>query len=249
MQKCKLEVLPKSILFDKTNSRLVCCGTRQRDCGGHPVSNPAPHVGGAMTSRQVCCTIDYNKIKRNMDRWRDEILETKRMDATGGIYTVPVEAVVRKIDEGIEEATFPLLPGNFVLRADEQAEPVYYGKGTAPQPLDIFLAGIGMCMASIYGEAAADLKLKIDSVEVGVRGDLDMEGIFDLSGDGYGARPGFSKIGYTVRVESSEPSENIRMLMNLVERRCPAHNTVMHGTHGVFNYFLNGEKFSIGPAA
>lgn len=202
-----------------------------------------------MASRQVCCTIDYNKIKRNMDRWRAEIRETKGTDAAERIYTVPVEAVVRKIDEGIEEATFPLLPGNFVLRADEQAEPVYYGKGTAPQPLDIFLAGIGMCMASIYGEAAADLRLKLDSVEVGVRGDLDMEGILDLSGDGYGARPGFSRIAYTVRVQSNEPSENIRDLVNFVERRCPAHNTVMHGTNGVFNYFLNGEKFSICPAA
>jgi uncharacterized OsmC-like protein len=198
-----------------------------------------------MTRGQICCTIDYNKIKRNMDRWRDEIRQTKQTDGTGGIYTVPVEAVVRKIDEGIEEATFPLLQGDFVLRADEQAEPVYYGKGTAPQPLDIFLAGIGMCMASIYGEAAADLGMKIDSVEVGVRGDLDMEGILDLSGDGYGARPGFSKIGYTVRVQSAEPTENIRQLVNFVERRCPAHNTVMHGTQGVFNYFLNGENLAI----
>jgi uncharacterized OsmC-like protein len=193
-------------------------------------------------TRQACCTIDYAKIKRNMDRWRDKIREVKQSGADRTIYTLPVEAVVRKIDEGIEEASFPLLPENFTLRADEQAEPVYYGKGTAPQPLDFFLAGIGMCMASIYGEAAADLGTKIDSVEVGVRGDLDMEGILDLGGDGYGSRPGFSKIWYTVKLQSDEPAEKVWELVHFVERRCPAHNTVMHGTQGIFNYLLNGEK-------
>lgn len=198
-----------------------------------------------MATRQVCCTIDYGKVKRSMDRWRDEIRSTKARTASDEIYCVPVEAVVRKIDEGIEEATFPLLPGNFVLRADEQAEPVYYGKGTAPQPLDIFLAGIGMCMASIYGEAAADLGLKVDSVEVGVRGDLDMEGILDLSGDGYGSRPGFSRIWYTVKLQSNETDDKIRQLIGFVERRCPAHNTVMRGTQGVFDFFLNGAKFAV----
>lgn len=197
-----------------------------------------------MKQGQACCTIDYKKIKRNMDRWRNEIREKKHGDVCAEIYTLPVEAVVRKIDEGIEEATFPLLPGNFVIRADEQAEPIYYGKGTAPQPLDIFLAGIGMCMASIYGEAAADLELQLDSVEVGVRGDLDMEGILDLGGDGYGPRPGFSKIWYTVKLQSDEPAEKIRELVNFVERRCPAHNTVMHGTQGLFNYLLNGQSLS-----
>jgi uncharacterized OsmC-like protein len=198
-----------------------------------------------MATKQVCCTIDYGKVKRSMDRWRDEIRSTKARNNSDEIYCLPVEAVVRKIDEGIEEATFPLLTGNFVLRADEQAEPVYYGKGTAPQPLDIFLAGIGMCMASIYGEAAADLGLAVDSVEVGVRGDLDMEGILDLNGDGYGPRPGFSRISYTVKLQSNEAADKIRQLIGLVERRCPAHNTVMHGTHGVFDFFLNGARFSV----
>ena len=198
-----------------------------------------------MATRQACCTIDYSKVKRSMDRWRDEIRSSKAKTASDEIYCVPVEAVVRKVDEGIEEATFPLLPGDFVLRADEQAEPVYYGKGTAPQPLDIFLAGIGMCMASIYGEAAADLGLKIDSVEVRVRGDLDMEGILDLNGDGYGSRPGFSRIQYTVNLQSDETADKIRELIGFVERRCPAHNTVMHGTQGIFDFFLNGAKFAV----
>jgi len=198
-----------------------------------------------MSRTEVCCTIDYAKVKRSMDRWRDEIRATKKKSPSNEIYTVPVEAVVRKIDEGIEEATFPLLPGNFVLRADEQAEPVYYGKGTAPQPLDIFLAGIGMCMASIYGEAAADLGIKVESVEVRVRGDLDMEGILDLQGDGYGSRPGFSTIWYTVSLQSSEPVDKVRELIRFVERRCPAHNTVMNGTRGVFSFNVNGEKFDL----
>ncbi len=199
-----------------------------------------------MATRQVCCSIDYRKVKRSMDRWRDTIRKDPGFDTPGHEpYSLPVEAVVRKVDEGIEEATFPLLPGNFVLRCDEQAEPVYYGKGTAPQPLDIFLAGIGMCMASIYGEAAADMGLTIDAIEIRVRGDLDMEGILDLHGDGYGRRPGFSKIAYTVHVASKERPQRLRELLSAVERRCPAHNTVLHGTRGDFTYLVNGDPFPL----
>lgn len=202
-----------------------------------------------MSTRKVCCTIDYEKIKRSMDRWRQQIRDEKKYSKANEIFTVPVEAVVRKIDEGIEEATFPLLPGDFVLRADEQAEPVYYGKGVAPQPLDIFLAGIGMCMASIYGEAAADLNMGLDAVEVGVRGDLDMEGILDLDGDGYGPRPGFTQINYTVKLQSSESPAKLRKLIQFVEKRCPAHNTVMRGTKGVFQFFLNGDSLTLDGSA
>lgn len=198
-----------------------------------------------MTTRQVCCTIDYQKIKHSMDRWRDVIRKNPAFGKEGGErYSVPVEAVVRKVDEGIEEASFPLLPGDFVLRCDEQAEPVYYGKGTAPQPLDIFLAGIGMCMASIYGEVAADMGLTVDSVEIRTRGDLDMEGILDLHGDGYGRRPGFSRITYTVNIASKEPPERLRELLGAVERRCPAHNTVVHGTRAHFSYVINGQPLA-----
>ncbi len=198
-----------------------------------------------MSSREMCCTINYAKVKRSMDRWRDTLnsgaWEANGASKTEGRITVPVEAVCRKIDEGIEEATFPLLPGDFFVRSDEQAEPVYYGKGTAPQPLDIFLAGIGMCMASIYGEAAADMNLTIDAVEIRVRGDLDMEGILDLDGHGYGKRPGFAKIRYVVHIQSQEPRERIQELIQRVERCCPAHNTVMNGVKGEFIYVLNGE--------
>jgi uncharacterized OsmC-like protein len=202
-----------------------------------------------MTTRGVCCTIDYQKVKRNLDRWRKVIQSGETAEGISecsdhGGMIAPVEALCRKVDESVEEATFPLLPGNFVIRSDEQAEPIYYGKGTAPQPLDIFLAGIGMCMASIYGEGAADLGVTINSVEIRVRGDLDMKGILDLDGKGYGARPGFSRITYTVSIQSNEPLEKIRDLIHRVERACPAHNTVMHGTSGVFVYQLNGERLA-----
>ena len=197
---------------------------------------------------EVCCTIDYAKIKRNMEKWRKaiqtgnfpkELLTVSKNGKPGDLW--PVVAVAKKIDEGIEEATFPLLKGDFVIRSDEVAEPVYYGKGTAPQPLDIFLAGIGMCMTSIYGEGAADLGMTIDSVEVRVQGDLDMKGLLDLNKKGYNGRPGFAKIHYKVRIDSSEPKKKVLELIRRVERACPAHNTVMRGAPTEFSYEINGK--------
>lgn len=196
---------------------------------------------------EVCCTIDYAKIKHHLDRWRNAIETGDLPEGIAAISTedatlAPVEALCRKIDEGIEEATFPLLPGDFVIRSDEQAEPFFYGKGTAPQPLDFFLAGIGMCMTSIYGEGAADLGVTFNSLEIRVRGYLDMKGILDWDEKGYDSRPGFAHISYTVRIESDEPEERIRDLIARVERSCPAHNTVMHGTRGDFTHVLNGSE-------
>jgi OsmC-like protein len=67
----------------------------------------------------------------------------------------------------------------------------------------------------------------------------------DLQGDGYGRRPGFSKINYTVNVDSKELQQRVRELIGAVERRCPAHNTVMHGTRGEFVYVLNGQPLEV----
>jgi uncharacterized OsmC-like protein len=203
---------------------------------------------GSVMSQGVCCTIDYGKIKKHMDRWRDAI-ETGDLPegiasvSTDGGTIAPIQVVCRKVDESIEEAIVPRLPG-VVIRCDEPSEPILYGKGTAPTPLEFFLAGIGMCMASIYGEGAADLGVSIDSVEIHVRGDLDMIGTLDFEGKGYESRPGFAKIRYTVKIESAEPEAKIRALVDRVERTCPAHNTVVHGTEGDFIYFLNGKEVS-----
>jgi uncharacterized OsmC-like protein len=200
-----------------------------------------------MSSRDVCCTINYRKVKETMDRWRRVLRSGGTAaglpdTASADEASAPVEALCRKVDESVSEATFPLLPGDFVIRCDEQAEPIYYGKGSAPQPLDIFLAGIGMCMASIYGEGAADLGVALDAVEVRVRGDLDLKGLLDFDEKGYQGRPGFSKIAYTVSLQSREPPERIRALIARVERCCPAHNTVQRGTAAEFAYRLNGEE-------
>lgn len=192
--------------------------------------------------------MDYSKIKRNMDKWRKaietgnypkEFLTVTKNGKPGDLW--PIVAVARKIDEGIEEATFPLAPKKFVIRSDEVAEPVYYGKGTAPQPLEIFLAGIGMCMTSIYGEGAADLGLSIDSVEVRVQGDCDLRGLLDFHKKGYENRPGFAKITYAVKIQSKEPKTKIMELIRRVERACPAHNTVAHGAPYEFHYTVNGK--------
>lgn len=199
---------------------------------------------------EVCCTVDYQRIKQAQDQLRDTIKTGNVPEHLSSVLAddpriLPNEALCRKIDTGVEEAEFPMLEGSWVVRSDEQAPPIYYGTGTAPQPLDIFLAGIGMCMTSIYGEGAADLDMTFDSIEIRVVGDLELTGILDFDQKGYESRPGYSKISYTVKITSQEPEERIRELVRRVERCCPAHNTVMHGTKGEFTYFLNNAELAV----
>jgi uncharacterized OsmC-like protein len=212
---------------------------------GHCTSETSPSQQEVvMGAPHASFAIDSAKIKHYMDRRREAVRNAITAMPADITHTVPIEAVVRKVDEGISDAAFPSTPGNFVLRADEAAEPAFYGKGSAPKPLDVFLAGAGATMASVCVEAAADLGLPINALEVRVRGDLDVEGILDLHGDGYGSRSGFSHITYTVDIYTDAPLGHFRTLFDAIERRCPVLNTLRRGTHTDLRYRVNGAAAS-----
>jgi uncharacterized OsmC-like protein len=103
---------------------------------------------------------------------------------------------------------------NFISDEGDEAG----GHDAGPAPLRYFLGGIMMChqVWCVKSSAVADVQLnKLEGeisgyVEAG-GGDADRE-----------VERGFSRITYTVSIESPNPSEAIQSIVDLATRRCPA---------------------------
>jgi uncharacterized OsmC-like protein len=121
-----------------------------------------------------------------------------------------------------------------LLHADEPPERGGTGKG--PSPIQHFLATLGFCEQVMVGRNAALLGLQLDSVRITVKG------YFDRCGGHVEGRPnqGIDDIRTEVRIESPEPVEKIKQLMDLVERECYVLNTLKRGVKVSQRVMLNG---------
>lgn len=104
----------------------------------------------------------------------------------------------------------------FELKFDEP--PVLGGENTAPNPVEYALASLGACQAIMYRALSVLKGIKLDSVNVNVKGHLDLNGFLGLDKN---ARPGFSLVEYETTIVSDEPDERIERLADQVEALCP----------------------------
>lgn len=110
--------------------------------------------------------------------------------------------------------------GNHIMVIDEPQE--MGGTDAGPNPLDTFLAALGTCQEITYAAYAAVMGIKLDKVEVEVKGDIDLRGLLGI-GD---IKPGFRKISYLTRITSLEPKEKIQQLIAAVEAHCPVMDSI-----------------------
>lgn len=108
----------------------------------------------------------------------------------------------------------------FDFRSDEPAS-LAGGENRGPRPLEYFLAGFAFCQQVIYAKNALATGIEIDDLAIEVGGDVDPRGVLgadDIS-------PGFvdDEIRYTTHIESPASREEVRELVTLAERHCPAH--------------------------
>ena len=139
-------------------------------------------------------------------------------------------------------ATEPQTPANeHALRAEVQAKLV---SGTATQvqlqardhaftidepaslggtdlganPVEHLLAALGACQVITFQVWAQKLGLKLDTVDVDLRGDLDLRGFFGLDPQ---VRPGFQSIEVDVTITGPEDEARYAELVEAVEKHCP----------------------------
>jgi uncharacterized OsmC-like protein len=103
---------------------------------------------------------------------------------------------------------------NFISDEGDEAG----GHDAGPAPLRYFLGGIMMCHQVWCVKSAAVADLQLDRLEGEISGYVEAGG-----GDAdREVERGFSRITYTVSIESPNPSEAIQSIVDSATRRCPA---------------------------
>jgi uncharacterized OsmC-like protein len=104
------------------------------------------------------------------------------------------------------------------------------GQDAAPNPLSYFVSGLGFCQAVHFAGEAARHGLAIDSLEITLRGRFDR-----------GTERRFLEFIYDLRIESPEPSDRIRAMVETAERFCYVSNTLARSAQLTGHVHLNSE--------
>ena len=98
-------------------------------------------------------------------------------------------------------------------------EPVGFGgSGSAPNPAEVMLAGLGASLQVTCRVHAALMGITIEHVEVQLSGTLDTRGFFDTDAS---VRSGFDGISVRMQIRSRASAEQLRELQARIERACP----------------------------
>jgi uncharacterized OsmC-like protein len=116
---------------------------------------------------------------------------------------------------------------SFTWQADEPAE--RGGQDSAPNPLSYFVSGLGFCQAVHFAGEAVRHGLSIDSLEITLRGRFDR-----------GEQRRYIEFIYDLRIESPDPPEKIRTMVETAERFCYVSNTLARSATLTGNVTLNG---------
>ncbi len=151
-------------------------------------------------------------------RMKERMTRFSKFDALGNVSS-KIRVKVVKGDNLVSEAK----PDNqdFSWKSDE----------SGPSPLSYFISSLAMCQMIHYGEHAGSLGLEIEYMEI------DVEGEFSIS------RPrSFSKISYSVKIDSRENAEKIMKLAKNASSDCYITNTLARACEVSGTLVLNGDQ-------
>jgi putative redox protein len=92
------------------------------------------------------------------------------------------------------------------------------GQDSAANPVELVLAALGTCQEIMYSAYASVMDIKLDGVEVDVRGYLDTQGLLGMDES---VPAGFKRIVFETRISSDASDEQLTQLINTVENHCP----------------------------
>jgi len=110
------------------------------------------------------------------------------------------------------------------------------GDNTAMNPVELVLCALGTCQEIMYAAYAAVMDIKLDSVEVEVKGYLDVRGLFAMAE----VAAGYKNIKFETNISSPAPREKIRQLVEMVESHCPVMDTITRAIEVSGDSYHNG---------
>ncbi|WP_420581593.1 OsmC-related (seleno)protein [Reichenbachiella sp.] len=124
------------------------------------------------------------------------------------------------------------------LYCDEQP-PV--GQDTAPPPLAFFSAGIGFCLMTHLTDILTARKIQVDSLKLEQR-IVFRTNLGHMRDHGYMTNGGCDIVETHVIIESPEPEENIKDLLNEAENGCMAHYALRNPIPWTTRLVYNGKE-------
>ncbi|HKX92602.1 MAG TPA: OsmC family protein [Sphingomicrobium sp.] len=100
--------------------------------------------------------------------------------------------------------------------ADEPCE--LLGGDSAPNPQELLMAAFNACIMVGYVAGASVKGIKLESIEIKTRGELDLRGFLGLSED---VPPGYESIAYDVRIKGDGSPEQFEEIHQNVMKTSP----------------------------
>jgi uncharacterized OsmC-like protein len=113
---------------------------------------------------------------------------------------------------------------NFVYDADHPA--VLVAAGNGPTPVEFVLHALAACLTSGLANIAAARGITLTEVESTVEGDIDLRGIFGMSG---AVRNGYRGIRVSFRISGDAPDEVLESLIEQSRQRSAVYDVVTNG--------------------
>jgi uncharacterized OsmC-like protein len=108
----------------------------------------------------------------------------------------------------------------FTMRGDHP--PQLLGDNTGPTAIETLLAALGSCMAGSFAAQATTRGVEIDSLEIDLRGDIDLNGFFGLRD----VRAGLSDVTLAFRVKSEADPAVLQEILDAARSHSPIFDSV-----------------------
>lgn len=115
------------------------------------------------------------------------------------------------------------------------------GQDAAPNPVEMVLAALGTCQEIMYSAYASVMDIQLDSVEVDLKGYLDLKGLFGMDKD---TPAGFNRISFETRLKSPASEEQLLQLIETVENHCPVLDILKRPQSVSGTAFVNGNQIN-----
>lgn len=109
---------------------------------------------------------------------------------------------------------------HFTMRGDHPPE--LLGNNTGPTAIETLLGALGACMAGTFAAQATARGVKIDALDVDVKGTIDLNGFFGLSQ----VQPGLSDVKLAFHVEADAEPKALQEILDATKSHSPVFSSM-----------------------
>ncbi len=143
------------------------------------------------------------------------------------------KTTIRAVAKLLEDMHIEGRVGRFHIESDEPA--ARGGTDLGPTPLQYFVAGVAFCLITQLARFAPIYDVPLEDVQADVRAEFDVADKFGMEGPN-GA---FERVTYELKIRSTAPDKQVRLLIEHAERACHAAQSLQQPVPFALEVHLN----------